>query len=425
MDPSPPERPPGGRPPRHTTASPARVAAVRALLDVEGGPAHLEDALERALPPGRGANPDRELAWFLAYGVQRRRSHVDAAIRAHVTRPLADLDPAVLATLRVGAFEALFARTRPHAVVHQAVEVAKAVGAGRAHGLVNAVLRKVRPVDLTRSERLDHPAWLVDRWDARHGAAATEAWCLANGEVPPLFLVGLPGAEPPADGVPATAGGVPVPDVWRLPAQDPARRPDFDRFWVQDAAAVAVADLVGPVEGARVLDACAAPGGKTLRLLSRGAAAVLAADRDLGRLRRVAEAVERRGWSERVTVRTVDWTAPPEDLGPPFDAVLVDAPCSGLGTVRRHPEIRWRRVEGDLARAAGLQSTIVRAAARRVRPGGVLVYGVCSAEPEEGPAVVEGFLAAHPEFRLDRTLSTAPPVDGEDAHFGARLVRAG
>jgi 16S rRNA (cytosine967-C5)-methyltransferase len=104
--------------------------------------------------------------------------------------------------------------------------------------------------------------------------------------------------------------------------------------------------------------------------------------------------------------------------------VLVDAPCTGLGTVRRHPEIRWRRVEEDLARAASLQARILRATARVVRPGGVLVYGVCSAEPEEGEQVVTAFLQQHAEFRLDGVVRTAPPVDGEDAHYGARLIRA-
>lgn len=416
---------PGGRPPRVTSASPARLAAATALLAVEQG-AHLEEALERALPPRAAATEarsDRELAWFLAYGVERRRSHVDAALRAHLSRPLADLDPAVRTTLRVGAFEALFARTRAHAVVHQAVEVAKALGAGRAHGLVNAVLRKVRPVDLTRAERLDHPSWLVARWDDRYGPEATERWCVANTEVPPLFLVGAPGGEPPADGVPAAVAGRTVPDVWRVDAQDPSRRPDFGRFWVQDAAAVAVTDLVGDVDGARVLDACAAPGGKTLRLLSRGAR-VLAADRDAGRLARVRESVQRLGWADRVETRQLDWTGHFGELGAPFDAVLVDAPCTGLGTVRRHPEIRWRRVEEDLARAASLQARILRATARVVRPGGVLVYGVCSAEPEEGEQVVTAFLQQHAEFRLDGVVRTAPPVDGEDAHYGARLIRA-
>ncbi len=410
------------RAPRPETASPARVAAARALLAAEEG-AHLEDALAAALPPrGEGEVADRELAWFLAYGVERRRAHVDAALRAHLTRPIGNLDPAVRTVLRVGAFETLFARTRPHAVVHQAVEVARVLGAGRAHGLVNAVLRRVAPVDLTRAERLDHPSWLVARWDARYGPEATERWCLANGEVPPLFLVGAPGAPAPADAEPATLAGRPLRHVWRVSAQDPGRRADFGRYWVQDAAAVAVVDLVQAREGERVLDACAAPGGKTLRLVSEGAR-VTATDRDRDRLLRVEDGLRRLGWADRATTRVVDWTGrTPEPGG--FDAVLVDAPCTGLGTVRRHPEIRWRRAEVDLAPAQALQSRILASAAAQVRPGGRVVYAVCSPEPEEGEQVVAAFLAANPAFRLDATLSTAPPADGEDAHWAARLVRA-
>jgi 16S rRNA (cytosine967-C5)-methyltransferase len=409
--------------PRGESASPARVAAARALLAVEDG-AHLEDALAAALPPrGEGEAPDRELAWFLAYGVERRRGHVDAALRAHLTRPIGSLDPIVRVVLRVGAFEALFARTRAHAVVHQAVEVARALGAGRAHGLVNAVLRRVAPVELGRAERLDHPAWLVARWDDRYGPEATERWCLANGEVPPLFLVGAPDAPAPADGEPAAIAGRAVPQVWRVPSQDPARRPDFHRYWVQDAAAVAVADLVGARPGERVLDACAAPGGKTLRLVSQGAD-VTAVDRDPDRLRRVEEGLARLTLAGRAKTRVVDWTGRTPDPGG-FDAVLVDAPCTGLGTVRRHPEIRWRRAELDLAPASALQGRILTAASAHVRPGGRLVYAVCSPEPEEGEEVVAGFLAANREFRREATLSTAPPAGGEDAHWAARLVREG
>ncbi len=414
------------------------MAAARALLAVEQDGVHLEDALASALPPreeaaqplrdpgrvaedGEAAFADRELAWFLAYGVERRRGHVDAALRAHLTRPIGSLEPEVRVALRLGAYEALFARTRPHAVVHQAVELARTLGAGRAHGLVNAVLRRVAPVDLSRVERLDHPAWLVARWDARYGREATERWCEANSEVPPLFLVGAPGGEPPADGVPATVAGAVLPDVWRVPAQDPSRRADFARFWVQDAAAVAVADLVAPVEGERVLDVCAAPGGKTLRLVSRGAK-VVATDQNPARLRRVEDGLRRLGWNDRTSTRVVDWMGKVPDLGE-FDAVLVDAPCTGLGTVRRHPEIRWRRAEGDLAPAAEVQQCILTAAAQRVKSGGRLVYAVCSPEPEEGEQVVAAFLAKHPDFRLDTTLSTAPPQDGEDAHYAARLLR--
>jgi 16S rRNA (cytosine967-C5)-methyltransferase len=178
--------------------------------------------------------------------------------------------------------------------------------------------------------------------------------------------------------------------------------------------------------GAAVLDACAAPGGKTFRLASRGAR-VAAVDRDESRLDRIREGARRLGFD--IETRAHDWTTgrigSPKTAARLFDAVLVDAPCTGLGTVRRHPEIRWRRTEPDLYGAAALQERILTSAAQHVAPGGALVYAVCSPEPEEGEQVVDRFVAAHPAFEREATLSTAPPRDGEDAHFAARLRRNG
>ncbi len=404
------------------SASPARVAAAAALVAVDEEGAHLEDALAARLPEDRA---ERDLAWFLAYGVMRRRGHVDAALRELSARPLGAMDPAVRAALRVGAFELLYARTPKHAAVHQAVETVRALGAGRAHGMVNAVLRKLRaPEHLSRADELDHPAWLVDRWTDRYGAEATERWCAANAEPPPLFLVRRDrSAPPPDDAAPAEVGGRTLPGVWRVPTGDPTTRPDFQAggWWVQDAASVAVADLVPGGEGTRVLDACAAPGGKSFRLASRGLR-VLATDRDARRLKLVDEGAKRLGLP--VETRVLDWTRPGHEALGTFEAVLVDAPCSGLGTVRRHPEIRWRRTEPDLLGAAALQERILGAAASHVAPGGALIYAVCSPEPEEGEAVIAQFLATHREFGVEERLSTAPPQAGEDAHFAVRMRRS-
>jgi 16S rRNA (cytosine967-C5)-methyltransferase len=397
------------------------VAAARALLDEQQG-AHLEDALAEHLP----TDPrDRGLAWFVAFGVLRRRGHVDAALRPCLRQPLASLDPEVQVVLRLGAFEKLFGRARAHAVVHQWVEVARAVGAGRASGLVNAVLRRAQAAEPTAAEALDHPAWLVARWRGRYGDEAAERWMQANAEPPPRFVVAPDGLPEGLDAQPARLAGREVPQVWRLDDDGPIPDlPGFDegRFWVQDLAAVAVADLVGAGEGMRVLDACAAPGGKSFRLASQGAT-VVAADRSEGRLARLREAAARLG----VPVATVqhDWSTGPLPKAEAFDAVLVDAPCSGLGTVRRHPEIRWRRQPSDLTTAAERQRVILAAAATHVRPAGRLIYAVCSPEPEEGQAVVDAFLDAHPHFTRVDALHTAPPSDDEDAHAAFVLERTG
>ncbi len=397
------------------------------MVAVEEG-THLEDALGEFAPEGQ----DRTLSWFLAYGVQRHRGRVDASLREHLRQPLAALDAPVRAVLRIGAFEKLFARTKPHAVVHQAVEVSRRLKVGRASGMVNAVLRRVGPPAagaLSRSEGLDHPAWLVDRWTERFGTEVTDAWCLANGEPPPVFVVERsPGAVAANLGefaTPVERAGQFIPGVFRVEHSGAVTTwPGFEQgaFWVQDLAAVAAADTIPVHQGTRVLDACAAPGGKAFRLMSRGAK-VVAIDRDDARLQHVRQGTERLGF-ELDASHVHDWaTGPLPELGT-FDAVLVDAPCTGLGTVRRHPEIRWRRVEADLAGAARRQGIIVAAAARHVAPGGVLVYSVCSPEPEEGLDVVNAFVASSP-FEMDTTWCSAPPAQGEDAHFAARMMREG
>lgn len=400
--------------------NPGRIAAARAVLaEAEG--AHLEDALADVLP----AEPrDRGLAWFLAFGMLRRRGHVDAALRERLRQPLASLDAPVQAVLRLGTYEKLFGRAKDHAVVHQWVDVARAVGAGRASGLVNAVLRRVEPVDTEGADALDHPAWLAARWQERYGAAAAVAWMAENAEPPPRFVVAPKGLPEGLEGTPASLGGEPLDHVWRLEGEGPVPDlPGFDsgRFWVQDLAAVAVADLVGAGEGMQVLDACAAPGGKSFRMASQGAQ-VLAVDRSHTRLAQLSGSAERLGVA--LATQAHDWLKGPMPGDPRFDAVLVDAPCSGLGTVRRHPEIRWRRQPTDLVAAGDRQERILTAAATHVKPGGRLVYAVCSPEPEEGTAVVERFLAAHPDFTAGARLHTAPPCDGEDAHAAFVLERA-
>lgn len=407
--------------------SPARVAAARALLGVERG-LHVEDLLAEevaALSP-----EDRRHAWFLALGVLRRRGHVDAALRPNLDRPIGGLDAELRVVLRLGAFELGYGRVGSHAVVHQAVELARAVGAGRGSGLVNAVLRRVRaPERLSRSERLDHPAWLVARWDERYGPEATERWCEANNEPPPLVIVGRDaqvGVDLQAAGLEVaavSAAGRAVPLAWRVSGHRGQIEdlPGFreGRWWVQDPASAAVADLVRT--RGTVLDACAAPGGKTWRLASQGAK-VTATDLDPRRIERLREQIPR--IRVDVDTRVHDWESGPMSGGARFDAVLVDAPCTGLGTVGRHPEIRWRRTVDDLGPASALQLRILTAASAHVRPGGELVYSVCSAEPEEGIDVVRAFAVQNPEFSIDETFASAPPAHGEDGFFGARLVRA-
>ena len=416
----------GGRGSHRTPVNRGRVAAARALVASEAGDS-LEDVLAELAPQGS----DRGLAWFIALGVMRRRGQLDGTLQQFLKQPLGQLDPGVRAVLRAGAFELLFARTPRHAAVSQAVELTRPLQVGRARGLVNAVLRRVEQVpELERAQALDHPDWLVRRWDQRYGIEATTALCERNGENPALCVVlrdpasidALRGAweEQGVEATSAQIGGETLPGAWVLTGHTGLVTDlagfEGGEWWVQDPAAIAVADLCEVSAGQTVLDACAAPGGKTLRLAAAGAT-VDATDRSAPRLVLLRENLGRCGLEAQV--RKVDWESPPPGASQ-YDAVLLDAPCSALGTVRRNPEVRWRRQPQDLPAMGTLQSQLLETLSQKVKPGGALVYAVCSPEPEEGEQVIARFVAAHPDWTVARTLATFPDEDA-DGFYAARL----
>ncbi len=448
-----PRRPASNRPrtsqgrPR-ARVNPGRLAALQALVAVDRGE-HAEEALARVTPSGL-APQDRGLAWHLVLGVLRHRSALDEVIRLVAQRGASTLDAPVAASVRVGLFELRFGGVPPHAAVDQAVEGARALGAAHASGFVNAILRRQVGVEVGPDALLGHPLWLVARWRERHGSEAADAWMRANNEPAPVYLVakedpagvarefqhrgmalvpvlGAEGAHPLRNASPETVasvepdGATTLPDVvgiFRAPegAGSPDTWPGYEtgRWWIMDPAAVAVADLCGEVDGLEVIDTCAAPGGKSFRLASRGAR-VVATDSDAKRLARLEAGAARLGLP--VVARQHDWAAgPSEDLRAPV--VLVDAPCSGLGVVRRHPDIRWRRTEADLFGYAERQRAILANAAKSVLPGGVLVYAVCSPEPEEGEAV-----AASLGWPSEARFCNAPALDGGDVFQAFRLRR--
>ena len=393
---------------RRARLNPGRLAAARALLSVQEG-AHAEDILESVAPPD---GPDRRLAWHLALGVLRRRGSLDHALAAHL-KPggVAELDPPVQAALRIGAFDLLFSRTPRHAAVSQAVELCRGLKAGRASGLVNAVLRRTEAKDLPRGPLADLPDWLADRW------RTWPDWVARLREPPPLSGVWRDQPHPDLAVTTALAGGVAVPGAFVVtdPTGAVTDLPGFadGAWWVMDAAAAAVADLCLPPTGdgaqLRVLDACAAPGGKTMRLAAQGAR-VTAVDLEPHRLDRVRENLARTGL-EAEQVLSWDWLDGAHPDLETFDVVLVDAPCSALGIVRRHPEITWRRQPTDPLAMSLRQREILAAAARHVAPGGRLIYAVCSPMPEEGEQVV----ADLDGWQVASTWSSTPPAGDEDA----------
>ncbi len=398
--------------------NPGRLVAGRTLLAVESG-AHAEDLMGEA---ELARADDRALAWHIALGVLRRQGSLDHLLRPRLDRPVAELDAPVRVSLRVGLFERLFSRTAEHAAVEQAVELCRRLGAPRATGLVNAVLRRVRVESLPDDPRLDLPEWWARRW------AHAPQWLARLQEMAPLCGVWAvpPESRPALNTAPASAGGEGIEDCFTLPGSRGAvdQLPGFadGAYWIMDPAAAKVADLgweaLGrPTEGWTALDACAAPGGKSFRLRRRGAT-VTGVDLEPRRLERVREGASRL----KMTIATQfhDWLRGPLPGGSTYDLVLVDAPCTGLGTLRRHPEIRWRRVPSDPAAMALRQRPILAAASAHVAPGGVLVYAVCSPEPEEGEGVVQGLAG----WQVERRWSSAPPAGDEDAFQAFVLRRA-
>jgi 16S rRNA (cytosine967-C5)-methyltransferase len=395
------------------------------LERVEADASFADSALESELTSRRLETRDTALATELAYGTLRWQRYLDWILAPHSRRRLETLDARVRVILRVTAYQiALLDRVPSFAAVNDAVTLAP--GTPGVKPFVNAVLRSFArraprerepaaprdPVDALAT-RCSFPTWLAARWVARIGREEAEALMRASNERPPLTLranalrtdrdalaerlaaeeglVGRPTRHAP-EGLVVGPGG--APGSWRAFGDG--------SFAVQDEASMLVARLLAPGSGTTVADVCAAPGTKTTHIaeLMADRGRVLAFDREPERLALVREAATRLG------ITIIDARDGAVDaLAPGFrdacDAVLVDAPCSNLGVLRRNPEVKWRRQPSDLDLASRRQSEILAAAATMVKPGGRLVYATCSLEPEENETVVSAFLRARPEFAID------------------------
>lgn len=418
---------------------PAREAAL-ALLDAalsrRGG---LDEAATtnafRALEPR-----ERAFARALAMAALRRLGPVDRALAAKLSK---EPPPRVRNLLRLGVTQAFFLDVPAFAAVATSVELAGANKASRPFkGLVNAVLRGLlrdgAPPDDPSALA---PPWLFSRWASAWGADDAQAMAAVIAEEPATDLSPKAGADVAALAEALEAEILPGGTLRTRRRGDVAGWPAFDvgSWWVQDAAAAIPARLLDLRADETAVDLCAAPGGKTLQLAATGAQ-VVAVDRSASRLKRVGENLARMGLkAEVVTADAATW---PDART--FDAVLLDAPCSATGTFRRHPDVLWAARPGDIASLAGVQSALLDSAARRTRPGGRLVYCVCSLEPEEGEAQVEAFLGRHPDFALAPISAEeggAPAASltargtlrllphhrggGQDGFFVARFTRAG
>lgn len=426
--------------------APARRAALDALAQIDAGQLDLGAAIARVRAT-LDDERDGALLLELVAGTLRMRGAVDYQIALRSKRPLARLDAAVLNVLRLGAFQLLYLSRLPaSAVINDAVELTRRSGKSSAAGLTNAVLRAIArdrerlqwPSRDNVIEHLSvvqsHPAWLVERWVTRHGADNTEAWLAFNNQSAPLCLAvnrrlltrEALAEELAADGVTThptrrAEYGLRVTDGRALGT----RAFREGRFVVQDEASQLIGELASPPPGATVLDLCASPGGKTLALSGSvgPSGRVIASDVRPNRVRLLLKTIARC----RVENARVVQVAPAGPLPfPPgrFDQVLIDAPCSGLGTVRRDPDIRWRRSPDDFASFSATQSALLARAADLVSPGGSLVYSTCSSEPEENEEVVDAFLAARRDFTRERVHQTLPFRDQLEAFFGTVLRRS-
>jgi 16S rRNA (cytosine967-C5)-methyltransferase len=446
------------------SVSPARRLAAEVLLRVEQGGAFANLALDGALRSAGVLEP-REVALCteLTYGTLRWQLQLDRALAAHSDRPPAELDPPVRAALRVSAFELLHhPRVPAHAAVDQGVELVRSLGLARAAGYANAVLRRLSetrappPPPLREVDPIGHvaavtahPRWLVERWANWLGVDEAEKLCAANQQQSPAVLrVARRRATRErvqdalrAMDIESTAGRY-SPDALILgPGAPPAldiEGHDEGLFQAQDEAAQLVSLFAAPPPGSRVLDACAAPGAKACHLAELGAGTVVAVDLHARKAKQVEEAGRRLGLPEvRAVAADATLPIPGEDR---FDVALVDAPCSGFGTLRRHPEVKLRRTPEDVDRLAALQAKLLGQVAGEVKPGGLLVYSVCTLTPEECDEQVQRFLSGNPGFLLERPprgwalppaetdcidregrLRTSPDRTGTDGFFAVRL----
>ena len=390
------------------------------LLAAWSGSRCLADELlaERNDIPAR----DRAFVQELFYGCLRQHLALDYLVRQLASRPprlvVADI-------LHLGLYQLCFLEKIPaHAAVNESVALAKQLASPAEAKFVNAILRRADRRLLATAPswiQASHPEWLWRRWLARWGAADTLALGRWNNEPPPLYIRTLT-SELPA-GIPAVPSGL-HPLAWRVTTAAGL----FDgpvKFYAQDPSTLIAVDVLDPQPGEAVLDMCAAPGGKTTYIAQkmRDTGKIIAADSSNVRLGKVAENCQRLGVTIVATLACEGTRLDRCLRGTQFDRVLLDAPCSNTGVLRRRVDLRWRLQAEEIVRLAGVQAQLLAAASEFVKPGGVLVYSTCSLEPEENERVVERFRESHPKFSLDVTRSIFPPRDGMDGAFVAQFRR--
>lgn len=445
---------------RASRSKTAREIALWVLYHVDTRKAFADLLLNRALSENPLEPRDAALATELVNGTLRWRARLDWVLARYVRDGLDRLPPQIRNVLRLGLYQVMFLdRVPPHAAVSESVKLARMVGHSGTAGLTNAVLRKIlrdadrlpdpeksiRELPEALSVAYSHPQWLVERWLRRMGEKETRAFLAADNHAAPMGLrANLTRTDRETLRRALAAREIEV-ESGRFSRQAlrgkvgfaPRRVPEFTDglFFVQDESETLVGELLGAEPGETVLDLCAAPGGKTTHVQEmRGSAGmVLAVDVQQGRLLRVAENAERLRL-DGVALVCADGRS--LALARHVDRVLVDAPCSGLGVLCRRADARWRKTEASMRALLPLERELLQAGAGHVRPGGVLVYSVCSTEPEETTMQVKTFLAENSDFELEDAsgflpkevvtngcLLLYPHRHGTDGAFAARFRR--
>ncbi|MGH7597609.1 MAG: 16S rRNA (cytosine(967)-C(5))-methyltransferase RsmB [bacterium] len=437
-----------------------RAIAAQILSEAESSSVYVDYVLEKHLQRSAFPARDRALVTALVHGVSRWRSRLDAEIQQHFRHHFDEAQPFVKNVLRGAVYQMLFMDRIPaYAAVDEAVEMIQLRFGNNFSRLSNGVLRNIQRAPMewppiaslvekkdlkTLAQMFSHPEWLIKRWVEQFGWKETAALAEANNRIPPVtvrvvrpeenlkpWLKQMKAREVKPEPVEH------MPNFFHLPhLDDIASLPGFEEGWftVQDSSAGMIAHLVAPQAGETILDLCAAPGGKALHIAEMiGTGRVVAIDLDPQRLELIAEAAERLRLKVHLVVADSRTFA-----AKPANAVVVDAPCSGLGVLSRRSDLRWRRRPKDITDLVELQKEILTDAAELVRQGGRLIYSTCTIDPEENDKVVEWFLEHHQEFRLEPArgfvhaafcdergyVRTFPHRHNMDGGFAARLVKS-
>jgi len=440
-----------------------RQLASEILFKVDTQKAYADILLDGTLRATPLSERDRALLTELTYGTLRWRGKIDARLSQKLRRPLADTDAFVRNLLRVTVYQLFFLDKIPdYAAVNEAVELTKTQRGSKTAGFVNGVLRnllrrknpdaKAPSTDnsiAAIAAELSHPEWLVKRWIAEFGLSEATALMRANNERAPLVLRanqlkcrrGELLARLHDHGIAATATPLSPQGISVESGGNVENLPGFAEglFQIQGESSQLVAYLLAPSAGERILDACAAPGGKTTHIaeLMDNSGVVIALDNLPRGIERIRENIARLNLPSIQIARADATQELTGELGAPYDRILVDGPCSGLGTLRSHPEIKWQRQERDILRLSQLQAKILNRVAGYLKPDGMLVYSTCTLTRNENERIVEAFLAAHQEFELEdaarylpesakpmvrgKFFQALPHRDNTDGFFAARM----